>query len=522
MNRQSIIIIGAGIGGLSTGCYAQMNDYRTQILEMHGAPGGVCASWRRGGYVFDGCIHNLAGTSEQSPFNGMWRELGAIPAQLMHAHDELVRVERPDGPPFVLYADLDRLQRHMHELFPGDSGPIDQLIQAARSLLPFDLMGLAAVRPLQRLKVLGALPVLAKHGPLTLEQYARRFTDPFLRQAFPSLIYDWPGQSMIMLLSFMAGAHKGDLGWPIGGSADFARAIEARFLELGGVIQYDAKVERILVDEDRAVGVRLADGRELHADVVVSNAYGPSTIFDMLGGRYANRAIRGYYARPEDRVEMGLHVSLGVNRDLAGEAHAVVLPLDPPAVIAGEVRRRLFVQCFGFDSSMAPHRKSVLKVLYGTSYQHWDDVYGAPEAYRLEKQQVLEATIGLLERRYPGLKTQVEMSDVATPTTTRRYTGNGRGFHFSVGRMALGLLAGQRLSQTLPHLKNFYMVGQWAGLPGVPLVAAMGRDVVRAICRRNRRKFVAPLADGARDRAADPWLSAAAPRTPAARPAMFG
>jgi hypothetical protein len=55
--------------------------------------------------------------------------------------------------------------------------------------------------------------------------------------------------------------------------------------------------------------------------------------------------------------------------------------------------------------------------------------------------------------------------------------------------MMLALFAGRKLSQTLPGLGNFYMVGQWAGLPGVPLVAAMGRDVVRQICKRDGRVF---------------------------------
>jgi len=52
MADKSIIIIGAGIGGLATGCYAQMNGYRTQIFEMHTQPGGVCTSWKRRGYYY--------------------------------------------------------------------------------------------------------------------------------------------------------------------------------------------------------------------------------------------------------------------------------------------------------------------------------------------------------------------------------------------------------------------------------------------------------------------------------------
>jgi phytoene dehydrogenase-like protein len=55
--EKSIIIIGAGIAGLSAGCYGQMNGYKTQIFEIHDKPGGVCTAWERKGYTFDGCLH---------------------------------------------------------------------------------------------------------------------------------------------------------------------------------------------------------------------------------------------------------------------------------------------------------------------------------------------------------------------------------------------------------------------------------------------------------------------------------
>lgn len=63
MRKRSILFIGSGVGGLATGCYAQVNGYQATILEMHTTPGGLCTSWKRGGYTFDGCIHNLAGTA---------------------------------------------------------------------------------------------------------------------------------------------------------------------------------------------------------------------------------------------------------------------------------------------------------------------------------------------------------------------------------------------------------------------------------------------------------------------------
>jgi phytoene dehydrogenase-like protein len=61
MNEKSIIIIGASIAGLSSGCYGQMSGYRTQIFEMHDELGGCCTSWKRDGYTIDGCFHYLTG-----------------------------------------------------------------------------------------------------------------------------------------------------------------------------------------------------------------------------------------------------------------------------------------------------------------------------------------------------------------------------------------------------------------------------------------------------------------------------
>jgi len=75
---KSIIVIGAAIAGLSTGCYGQMNGYRTQIFEMHDKPGGVCTSWKRKGYTIDGCIHWLVGFNQDSSFHHIWEEFGAV------------------------------------------------------------------------------------------------------------------------------------------------------------------------------------------------------------------------------------------------------------------------------------------------------------------------------------------------------------------------------------------------------------------------------------------------------------
>jgi phytoene dehydrogenase-like protein len=501
MTQGSMIIIGAGIAGLSAGCYGQMNGYRTQIFEMHNLPGGLCTSWKRKGYTFDGCIHHLAGASRSSKLYAMWKELGAVQERPFIHRDFLVQVEDPTGKAFTVYTDIDRLEQHMKELAPADAAVIDEYIRAAWRFTGLDLLALPAAKPPEMVGVLPFVPALIKWGKITLETFATRFSDPFLRRAFPTIQYDFPDIPMLLHLNFVASCHNQTLGWPTGGSQAFSQAIAKRYRDLGGELHYKSPVAKILVENDRApsffghrhsdgaIGVRLADGSEHRADTVISAADGHATIFDMLDGAYADDRIRAHYAEPPDRQEMNFHLSLGVARDISQEPHALTYFLDQPATILGEERDRLSVEIYNFDPSMAPAGKSVVKVLLDASYSHWRALHDDRARYKAEKERVAEEIIAHLEQRFPGLREQIEVVDVATPVTVERFTGNWHGLQAwpAEDEGFATLLKG--LTRTLPGLENFYMVGQWAGGIGVSTAAIGGRQVIQKICRRDGRKF---------------------------------
>jgi phytoene dehydrogenase-like protein len=499
MTEKTMIIIGAGIGGLATGCYAQMNGYRTQIFEMHSVPGGLCASWKRNGYTFDGCIHHLAGCLPESGLYPLWEELGAMPRP-MHYARELVQAEDPAGNCLTVFTDLDQLARHLAELAPKDAKTFDELVRGAKRLRTFDAIELAVASPVELLKSLPILVPGLKWMKMTMAEAAQRLQNPFLRRVFPSLQYDSPANPVATFLNLLAQCERQNWGWPQGGSLPFARDIAQRYLDLGGQIHYRAEVERILVESDRAVGVRLAganggadsrrDGREHRASVIVSSAYGPATVLDLLQGGYMDERLRARYAAPVDEISMGLMVGLGVARDLSQEPHALVQILEQPVTIAGRVYDRLYILLFGLDPSMAPPGKGVLKVELATSYSHWQDLYRDRERYDAEKQRVAEVVIDQLEPRFPGLKGQIEVIDVATPMTTKRYTGNAQAIPGAFDLSLAGLLTGKGNVRTLPGLADFYMVGQSAGLPGLPSVAATGRNLVRYLCKQEKRRFV--------------------------------
>ena len=99
---KTIIIIGAGMGGLAAGIYGQYNGFKTTIFEAHSLPGGQCTSWKRKGYVFDACIHSLNGFQPNTRVNAFWRELGAMPCELIQ-RNEFVSAVLPNGACFHNY-----------------------------------------------------------------------------------------------------------------------------------------------------------------------------------------------------------------------------------------------------------------------------------------------------------------------------------------------------------------------------------------------------------------------------------
>jgi phytoene dehydrogenase-like protein len=283
----------------------------------------------------------------------------------------------------------------------------------------------------------------------------------------------------------------GNAGFPAGGSLEFARAIEQRYLALGGKISYKGQVEKILTESDRAVGVRLYNDEVHTADYVISAADGRGTIFDMLGGEYANRKLRRMYDGYLPTHQM-VQISLGVKRDLSAEPHWITYLLKDPILLAGEERCEMGVKNYCYDPSLAASGKSVIALIVRTNYAYWQRIYGR-RLYDTEQHQVSDIIIDHLEKIYPGIREDIEFTDEATPLSYERYTGNWMGATCgwllakqTIPMMILGV------SKTLPGLKNFYMAGHWVEPGGtVTLAAASGRNAIQLICTRDGKQFTA-------------------------------
>ncbi|MBI3881416.1 MAG: NAD(P)/FAD-dependent oxidoreductase [Verrucomicrobia bacterium] len=500
MAEKSILIIGAGVAGLATGIFGRLNGYRTRIVEHHSEPGGVATAWPNQGYLIDGGIHYLMGHKPGQACYEIYRQLGIFENRRYPDLETFVRfTDEATGRQISFGHDLDQLERDLQKISPADAKLIAGFIAGAKAMRRADMFGLMETPPelagiFGPLKLMwGMRRVLRYFGPefnQPMEQYARAFQSAELRRIMGDLFLpDVPVWFVLLILGLLANKQMGLLE---GSCADFVASIVERYESLGGEVQYSSTVKEILVENHRAVGVRFADGGEQRADVVVGAGDSRSTIFDLLGGRYVDKAITERFANWK-LLPPVVTLSFGVKREFRGEPPLNFLFLKEPIVIGNVTVPGFPVRLFNYGNKFSPPGRTVVQALVHTDWDYWNDLQKDHPRYAAEKKRVADDVLRRLESQFPGITAQVEVADIATPLTTWRYTLNDRGAF--MGWLPTPKTMRTNVKKTLPGLANFYMAGQWV-MPGggVPPSIYSGRQVIQLLCKRDGKKFSAFVA----------------------------
>ena len=506
---KKVVVIGAGVSGLSAGCYAAMNGYDVEVHESHALPGGLCTAWKRGAYTVDGCIHWLLGTKPGSEMYRIWEELGVVPAHAMLDHDIFARVVARDGRTLRWYADPGRLEAHLLSLAPGDRAPIGRLCAMIAKLgkMPMLVATAAELRGTAgNLWMLARLaPYLGQLAPMadtTLAALAESFQDPLLRGAVAYFLGD-PAMPALALPFTLGPMGRGSAGYPLGGSAPIARTLERRLLELGGRVVYESKVAKVIERAGRAVGVRLTSGAEVDAERVIAACDLRFALQGLLDGSRVDPVHRELLERGRCYAPLAL-VSFGYDGALREERTCVgtYYELDTPIELAGR-RTPWFTIKGSFDPSFAPAGKSVVSCGTPTDWDTWGALRDDPAAYDAAKRRLVQTCLEQVEARVPGFGARVEMTDVATPLTFQRYTGNHHGSFMT------WILSGEMqrrtpyVPKTVPGLAAFYIASMWTNPPGgVTGGAVVGRTVTQLLCRDDGHRFTSSTPTSAQRRSA--------------------
>jgi len=432
-----------------------------------------------------------------------WEEVGLIQGRECIYMDSYMHYECSDGRVIAFHRDIDKLEKQLIEFSPQDEAHIKEFISGIRLCLHFNQPSKHAPFFERFSKQLGLYTTFITKGKemqkwmkVTGKDFAEGFKDPDLKNAFSEM---WiPEFSILFMFFTFAYLSAKNAGYPLGGSMPMSRALEQNYKALGGTIVYDSRVSKIITENNCASGVALEDGKEYRSDIVISAADGYSTIFKMLDGKYTNEKIRDIYEKWIPFHPL-IFIGLGINRrfdEIPLSVSGFSFPLKEEVVIADKKRTRLPVHLYHHDPSMAPEGRTTLTVFLETNYEYWKELKSDKTAYINKKDEISGQVINLLEQRFPGISSQVEMVDVATPMTFERYTGNWRGsFEGWLITPDNANTIMKPMSQTLPGLENFYMCGQWVEPGGgLPTGIMSARRLFKTICKKDGKKFIATKA----------------------------
>jgi len=497
--HKHVVIIGAGIAGLSAASYLARNGYSVDVYEAHTVPGGLCTAWKRKGYTLDYCIHWLMGTKKEGGFDRIWDELGALvnedgsPTGIVN-FDEFMRVQLSDGETFKLYGKIDRLRDEMLRLAPEDAKMIARLCRDMRTLsrLPFPgvikeewslwrYLGFALAN-------LGKIRIMLGYMNKRIGDFTAKWKSPRMREFFTAIVpQDWSTLAFIFGLALQ---ENQSAGYPLGGSLRFARNIERRALALGARIQYGKRVNSILVEQRSAVGIRLESGEIVRADHVVSAADGHATLFEMLDGKYLTPVQKKAYAG-WPLFPSSVFIGLGIGRDLTHLPRNCTLRLAQPfALPDGTEVTHIGVTVYHYDPDMAPAGKTAVTVIINTwKGEFWKDfVRDNPAEYAAWKTAIGQEVVKTLDTTFGNIQDAVEVIDVSSPHTVMRYTGNWQGSYEGFAPTPQAMKT--RLPMQIKGLDHLYLIGQWSSAGGgLPPAGKGGRDVAIAICRRDKKRF---------------------------------
>lgn len=506
-NEWEVVIIGAGAGGLGAGATLAQAGVKTLILEQHDKPGGYMTAFERGDYRFEVSLHMMDGLDEGGATREFFEQWGILDRVKPIKLESLYRAIYPDFS-FDVPAELGEYEKKLKDQFPENTDDISGLLGELKGIAE-DLMGLMQIEKeffLLRWLKLPLIPVLywdfIKNRNVTLGEIADRSAQDPRIKALVLQLHTFlglpPSQASGGYFSIMWGSYHYNGAYHFeGGSQAVSNALAEVIREEGGEVRLNTKVEKIIVRDGKAVGVRVEGGEEIFADYVISNASANQTYLELVGEEHLKPKFVEYVNGLEPGISI-TEVYIGSNLDLEeiglGDVGEIFYSPNYDYEDHWKQIREMNLEKMPLaaafysntDPTCAPPGKSVIVLTIMAPYDwqnRWkmDEGY---EAYTALKEEVAEKMIAIAEREFiPGLKDSIEEIEIGTPLTLERYTLNSQGAFMGWAPSPDQSML-KRMKQKSP-VKNLYLAGSWT-FPGGGQSASMisGDMTARKILKR--------------------------------------
>ena len=426
MADYDVIVIGAGCGGLCAGSILSRHGRRVLVLEQSDQIGGACSSYEKNGFTFDigACIVEV-----MEPIEMAFRMLGTTFQEEVDlvSCDPIYSFVFRDGSRLSVPLSFDGAAEMVERIAPAEVGNwrrfvdyfgdfYDQVIDSffvnpANTMT--DMLRMFAQRP----RILKYLPLFGGNYEDAIRKF---FSDETVQQitGYQSCYMGLPPDRTSGIFAMLVYAEHLGMFYPRGGMIRIPQAFQRVGKKHGMEVRTNARVDRVIVRERKARGVRLSDGTEITSDLVVSNVNARQLYLDMIGEEHlpwlARYGIKSYKLSSSDCM-----LNLGLNGRPQLDAHfsAMAAPMDVMNAQTMERERgilhdeKLGLVCWTTlsDPDMAPPGKHTLNIVMEGPY----DLQGSD--WNREKEPCKEKAIAFFDGVAPGLADLIEVAELITP-----------------------------------------------------------------------------------------------------------
>ena len=469
-----VIVIGSGIGGLVTASQLASKGAKVLVLEKYAIPGGSGGSFRRKGYTFDVGASMIFGFGEKGYTNLLTRALKDVKEKCETIPDP---VQLEYHLPNDLEISVDRDYNHFIEKlscrFPSEREGIKKFYNTCQKVFHcLDSMPLLSIEdPEYLFKVFFKAPLaclgLARWLPFNAGDVAQKYIkDPELLKFIDIECFCWSVMPALKTPMINAGMvftdrHVGGINYPKGGVGKIAEKLVKGLENFGSEIRYRANVTEILVERNKAIGVKLSNGEKIYAKKIVSN----STRWDTFGldegiNGLVNKEFtpkseykwsRTYKASPSF---VSLH--LGIDKDILDDqfnCHHIIVDNweeleEEKGVIFISIPTLL-------DSSLAPHGKHIIHAFTPSSFEEWENL--SRKDYLAKKEDYYNYIIEKISKIIPNIRSSIDHKEIGTPKTHKKFLGRYKGSYGPIpNKKLLGLLP---MPFNTTRIRNLYCVG---------------------------------------------------------------
>ena len=497
-----VIVIGSGIGGLCCAALLGKYGFQVTVCESHGIAGGAAHSFEKNGYKFDSGPSLYSGMSYSPSTNPLKQVLDAIEEDVTWVNYDVWGCLLPEGN-FNTAVGADDFCSVLKELrgekavreWRNLQATMKPLADAVNAIPPLAIRYDLAIA----IAILQYLPATIWHTPNIL-----RLTGPF-SNIMEGVVRDEFIRNWLDLLCFLlsglptsgtSGAEMAFmfaewykpgvvLDYPVGGSGALVDALVRGLEKYGGKLLLNSHVERVLVENNRATGVKLKNGKSIVATkAVISNASVWDTLKLLPDGALPKSFIQERANTPECESFMHLHLGIdatGLPPDL--QCHYIIVNdwqrgvTAPQNVVVVSIPSVL-------DPSLAPPGKHVVHVYTpgNEPYQLWEGMKRNSEAYQQQKKARAEIMWQGLARVIPDIRNRCEVELIGTPLTHSRFLRRHHGSYGPAIEAGKALFPGA--NTPLPGL---FCCGD-STFPGIglPAVAASGAIAANTLAPINK------------------------------------